>query len=175
MGLAGTNGGTERRRSDRGVSMIEVLISVVLMGTAGVAVLAALGVAATGAATNHRMAEARSWLVSASDAVTAADYVECAVAADYQDDVDAALPDHDLVAVTHVEYWNGHEFEVSCGGERLQRITLRTTDSTGGDWVVVKRTSEPPQLGGCPARLLTDGSGMVRPGITPSLEGSESC
>ncbi|MEQ9162065.1 MAG: hypothetical protein RLN74_05110, partial [Ilumatobacter fluminis] len=55
---------------DLGATFIELLVSIVLLGTAGVAVLAALSTAATGAATNRTIAEVQASLATAGDAMT---------------------------------------------------------------------------------------------------------
>lgn len=176
-------------RRDLGATFIEILVSVVLLGTAGVAVLTALATAAAGASTQRSVAEAQSSLASAGDAVSEADpdaddYLDCDanspsdIIAGYQATVDAVrAPSAAPVVVTGVEFWNStsETYGAACRfdpeGDRLQRVTLAT--DTGGsthELAVVKRPASEPTLNVGP--LPPGGSGAtMTPTPTPGLDG----
>lgn len=166
-----------RARRDRGTSFIEVLVAVVIIGTAGIAVLTALGAAATGAATNREVSEAQSALATAGDVVADADidhdtYVACARPSDYAAVAAAAAPG---VTVTDVEYWTGSAWSSSVAdcaygtGERLQRVTLSITVASAPRTLsVVKRPATDPTVGVGPLSPATGGNGFGNVTITPT-------
>jgi len=67
-------------RLDRGMSYVEVLVSVILLGTAGVAVLGAAASAARGASTQRAVADSQIVLAAASDGLSGVTPVACAQA-----------------------------------------------------------------------------------------------
>lgn len=162
-----------REERDRGATFIEILVSVVLLGTAGVAVLTALAASATGAAVQREVSTAQAALASAADAmvdVDAADdnYVACASPGSYAAVVAGASPDA-AVSVVTVEFWDPstQSYQASCmspDADRLQRITL---SSSVGDHTatlaIVKRRGGSPTLNTVPAAPTAGGSAMVTP------------
>ncbi len=68
-------------RSDRGVSFIEILVAIVLLGTVVVATLTGLRAAIVGTEVDEDHARAYAWLQAASDEIYAAAYLPCHVAA----------------------------------------------------------------------------------------------
>lgn len=67
-----------RTARDRGISLIEILVSTVLLGMVGVAVLAAFAAATRGSALSVQIADQQSRLVSSHDALAnQAGYVDC--------------------------------------------------------------------------------------------------
>jgi type II secretory pathway pseudopilin PulG len=148
MNAASSNQGAGGRRPrDAGTTYIELLVSIVLLGTVGVAVLTALGAAATGARTHREVAAVQVSLAQAGDQLTQvlpeADdtYVACATPADYEpvvESIDATL------TVTSVEYWDRTtgSFTGTCryaSGDRLQLITATVDGAAARDITVVKR------------------------------------
>lgn len=101
---------------DRGVSFVEILVAVVLLGLAVVATLTALRTTIVGSDVNKDHANAHAWLQAAADAVHAAVYEECDVDGDpdplneYQMVVDAVTVPDDWVGgtitVTDVDFWS---------------------------------------------------------------------
>lgn len=158
---------------DRGATFIEVLVSIVLLGTAGIAVLSALAASATGAAVQREVSTVQAALASAADAVIDVDagddsYVACASPSSYGPLVAGSSPDA-TVSVARVEFWNPNTqtYQSSCvssDADRLQRVTLTATD---GDQTatlsVVKRRAGSPTTNTIPAAPNTGGGGMVTP------------
>jgi type II secretory pathway pseudopilin PulG len=136
-----------RPRRDCGTTYIELLVSIVLLGTVGVAVLTALGAAATGARTHREVADAQLVLAQAGDQLTQVlpqaddSYVACAAPADYEpvvDAVDAGL------TVTSVQYWDRTvgSFTTTCrfaSGDRLQLVSATVDGHPTRTIEVVKR------------------------------------
>lgn len=86
-----------RHDSDRGISYVEVLVTVVLLGIAGVAVLGAAAGASKGATTQRAVADMQLVLASTADALTGVAPVPCTGAtAAYQVLADARLVQLDL-------------------------------------------------------------------------------
>lgn len=174
---------------DIGASFIEMLVAVVILGTAGVAVLTALAAAATGASTHRDVARAQQWLASAGDAIAdvnvdADQYVPCAQPGDYQPIVESIRSaDAPAITVTEVEYWTAAQaFDPShancdgatghyATGQRLQRVTLEATiDGVARSLTVVKRPALEPTVDIGPAAPGGgSGTGSVTPDLTPGL------
>jgi prepilin-type N-terminal cleavage/methylation domain-containing protein len=64
-------------RRDRGLTFIEVLVAIVLLGTAVVAVLAATRATIIGSTTERDHAKAHQWLQSAIGVIEAIDFANC--------------------------------------------------------------------------------------------------
>jgi hypothetical protein len=77
---------------DRGVSYIEVLVSVVLLGTAVVAILAAVRATVIASRIDSEDAKAHAWAQAAADNLGAAPRVSCAVTVGAVDPVSANDP-----------------------------------------------------------------------------------
>ncbi len=152
---------------DRGSTFIEVLIAVVLVGTVGVAVLAAMGATLRAAATHDRLATAQSRVSDAGDHLTditlvGDTYVSCATPGSYQPEVDVWA-----VTVQSVEFWNGSSWGAcsGAGSTQMQKISLGAT--VGGltrELVVVKRKAT---QAGSAGGAWNDG--MVSPDPNPGL------
>lgn len=176
-------------RIDRGSTFIEVMVSVVLLGTVGVAVLTALAAATRGAAVHRDIADAQLWLANAGDALTDddSDYVDCVtqpdpamIANQYEATIIApitAAASAPTIDIINVEFWDsvGSTYDpVVCNygppqGDRLQRITLQTTiDGETRTLVVVKRPALPVTVntGVVPTTI---GGGSVVPPLTPGI------
>ena len=171
-----------RRKRDAGVTFIEILVSVVLLGTAGIAVLTALAAAATGAAVQRDVSDAQASLATAGDALTDTpadladdDYVQCAVPADYSGAL-AGLATESVVTIQSIQYWDGAAFGNTCtaatSGERLQRITLAAATNRGSQTLaVVKRPALEPtvDLGPVPPGAAGSDGSAVTVATTPGL------
>ena len=102
---------TER---DRGVTLIEVVVALSLLGFALVGLLGGLGstVRLSVAATDQTLADTS--LQSALSALDALPYVSCATTYNLGTNV----------TVTAISYWNGTAWSPTCTGAQPQRITI---------------------------------------------------
>ncbi len=158
---------------DTGATFIEILVSIVLLGTAGIAVLSALAASATGAAVQREVSTTQAALASAADAVTDVDaaddnYVVCASPGSYAALVANASP-RATVTVERVEFWNPttQAYQSSCvsaDADRLQRLTLSASDGDRTATLsVVKRRAGSPTLNTVPTPPASGSGGMVDP------------
>lgn len=132
------------RRRDDGLSFIEVLVSVVLLGTVGIAVLVGMSTALRGTSAHDRLATVQANLSDAGDHITdvtfsgGADvnYVPCAGPSDYAAEVTPWS-----VSISSIRYWTGSGWSDSaCSGSEMQQITLQSSiEGTARELVVVKR------------------------------------
>ncbi len=114
---------------DRGETLIELLITIAIMGIAVVAILGAV-LTAVGASSLHRsQVTAVNDLRSAAETLSrtaATGYTPCATSAQ----VATGLPPGGGVTVAGVRYWNGSAFGSSCSAgsdQGLQQVTLQVT------------------------------------------------
>ncbi len=71
------NGVASTERRDRGVSLVEMLVAVTLMGTVVVAVVASVGVTVKATAYERDHAKAQQWLQAAVGVIEAVDFASC--------------------------------------------------------------------------------------------------
>jgi Tfp pilus assembly protein PilV len=119
---------------DRGESLIELLVAVLIIGTAVVAVVGGLGTAIMMSDLHRKQAG-----VAEHMKIYAAD-IESAVAASSTQYADCAMPMYPNYSsagytgtVTQVRYWNGSAFVTSCapGDPGVQRLTLHVSSPDG--------------------------------------------
>ena len=147
-----------RRRCDSGTTLVEILVSIVLIGMTVVATLGALRVSILGGTVHRDHANAHAWLQSASDVLYAAEKEDCDTAlgdggksviiATYQPVVDAvANPEgwtNSQIKVIGLEFWNAtdtdsdgiveYRFRSVCQDAinlSLQRVTLEVRSPNG--------------------------------------------
>ncbi len=122
-----------RRRGpadDRGETLLELLVALVLLGLVVVVVLSGIGTAALGAATQRTLTIFNTALSSAAGALAADQYVPCADASSYDLGTPPAGEQVSIVAVT---YWDGLDsFVATCPhpDNGLQQLSLQV--STAG-------------------------------------------
>jgi hypothetical protein len=122
---------------DRGVSFVELVVSVVILGAASVAVLTALVAATRTAEVRREVHDAHASLSAAGVAISdlRTVYVPCAAPSDPTYRAAIAVPrriapDLAPVSIAAIEYWDGDgpgRWSSTCrydDGYRLQRITL---------------------------------------------------
>jgi prepilin-type N-terminal cleavage/methylation domain-containing protein len=139
-------------RSDAGVTLIEVLVTISIMGIAFTALLGALiGIFQTGD-THRKVAVSETLVRRYADAVDTAPYVDCAEPTDYAAAVSEEPPPTGFtVQVTAVEYWDGNPNSAflgtspdACIDKGVQRVNVRVTQTDPGhgfvdNFLVVKR------------------------------------
>jgi hypothetical protein len=134
--------GTDRSHiADRGSSLVEIVITVALVGIAGTAPLVAMQTAARGAAIHQQMAAEQAALSSAAQLLTSdiGSWASCttgeaALIERYQDDIDTRTDLDIRATVSGVAFWDGTTFGPTCAasqGHRLQRIGLEVAIGSG--------------------------------------------
>lgn len=143
---------------DQGMTLIEILVSIVLIGTVVVATLGALRISILGGTVHRDHANAHAWLQSASDVLYAREKVDCsttdpdggkaAIISLYQPTVDV-VPNPETwinsqIKLTDIQFWNAtdtdndgiveYRFGNVCQDSinlSLQRITLEVRSPNG--------------------------------------------
>jgi hypothetical protein len=142
------------RRTDKGVSLVEVLVSIVLLGTAVVAMLAAVRVSVVGSRVERDHSKAHQWLQSSVGIIKDVNFEECfdptpvnkaLIMSTYQASIDsfAGKPDgfDGSINITDLDVWDGSnsqwiDFTAQsvCLDDRLlrqQRVRVEARTSRG--------------------------------------------
>jgi Tfp pilus assembly protein PilV len=122
---------------DRGESLIELLVALLIMGTTVVAVVGGLGTAIMMSDVHRKQATAAAYLntyaanIESVVAASPTQYVACATSASYPS-YNPGLPYHAEI-VNPVRYWNGtNAFTTSCAPDTgVQRLTLHVWSTDG--------------------------------------------
>jgi type II secretory pathway pseudopilin PulG len=119
-------------RRDAGETLVELLMTVVILGLATAGISGALLVSSKASSLQQQSALAQNALRSWAEQVGAAPtYTPCAVAASFGAPV-PALPTGLTASVSTVQYWTGTVFTTTCGTDTgIQRVTLRITATNG--------------------------------------------
>lgn len=171
------------RSRDEGATFVELLVSVVLLGTAGVAVLAATTAAITGARMSDEIAKSQSVIAEVADYLSDTEpenvpYSACTgpdVRAQYQAAIDGRFAGR--VEVVEVRYEDAAgDFTTACtfgAGHRLQQVELRSlVNESERSVLVVKRPVDVPTLDTVPAPPappFAGGSGQATVSLTPGI------
>lgn len=124
----------EARRDD-GLTLIELLVTVMIMGIAFVAILGGLLTAVSSADIHRKQANVQSIVRSLSEKVKSEAYKQCAVVTDYGSTFTPIQSGYST-SVLEVEYWDGDrdpsapaQFSgAPCVDHGLQRITLQVAE-----------------------------------------------
>lgn len=140
MWQTGVRLGSARR--DAGTGLIEIVISITLLGIGVVAMLTSLTVTVNASAIERDHANAHAWLQTASDVLYGLDRVDCgsqgspqevAVRTSYENDIKAiatnpeAWPPDRITVVPPVLFWDGENYQNDCFDDEsinLQLITM---------------------------------------------------
>lgn len=121
-----------RSGGDAGFSLVECLVTIALLGISVVAIVGALGTAASTTGLQARQADADAALRSGAELVKSQPYVACPLVAAY-DPSTATTSTEVSLELASLEHWNGSAFQESCpaldGG--FQRVTLRAASADG--------------------------------------------
>ena len=132
----------EGLRQERGVTLVELLIAVTLMGMAFVALLGGLGVFFRTSNTQRSTSDIDSALRTYVEQVVDAAYVNCATS------YTITPPPSGMTATVTIRYWDGQDAPAgfttgSCTTDKgAQQITVRMTQASTGTYqelTVVKR------------------------------------
>lgn len=137
-------------RSEAGTTLVELLVTVAIMGIAVVSIVAAMGTSILGTDHHRKQAQAQTVLLSAIDAVKSQStnaYQSCATAATYAPAAGVTLPagwTASVISISSVTYWNGSAFAAApCAPDtklQLVRVQVATPDGRATEFAsVVKR------------------------------------
>jgi prepilin-type N-terminal cleavage/methylation domain-containing protein len=115
---------------DAGETLIELLVTVVILGIATAGLSAGL-LAVGNASTMHRQqALAQNALRAWAEQIAAGTYTDCATTGTFAAP-SPAMPSGLTGTVTDVRYWDGASFAGSCGADTgVQKVTLTVTVAT---------------------------------------------
>lgn len=146
---------------ERGETLLEILITVVILGIAFVAILGSMGTSTAASGTHKRQVEANALLVSAADRLKSqaeTPYVSCATpaTASYVTSIQSvSLPTGAIVTpssltITAVNYWNGTDFASTntCQDAvtpriREQQITIRAASGNVTESLTIVKRDTP--------------------------------
>jgi type II secretory pathway pseudopilin PulG len=134
-------------RAERGDTLVEVLITITIVGIAFTGILAGLATAINLSGRHRGQANADVVLVSAAESVKNQAYTQCASTSSYNPASGVTLPSGwsaSNLSITSVRKWNGTSFQTSCPttdqGLQLITISATTPDNKSTESVeVVKR------------------------------------
>lgn len=137
-------------RDEAGTTLVEVLMTVAILGVGIVAIVGGMGASIIGTDHHRKQAQAHTVLLSAADVVKSQavnPYVACATTAAYTAGAGVSLPagwTTSYISVRSVRYWDGSTFAAACPSpdSKLQLIEVQvaTPDSRATESVaVVKR------------------------------------
>jgi type II secretory pathway pseudopilin PulG len=134
---------------ERGDTLVEVLITITIVGIAFTGILAGLATAINLSGRHRGQANADVVLVSAAESVKNQAYTQCASTSSYSATSGVTLPSGWVasnLSITSVKKWNGSSFVTTCPAtdQGLQLITISATtpDNKSTETIeVVKRQS----------------------------------
>jgi prepilin-type N-terminal cleavage/methylation domain-containing protein len=136
----------QRRQGDRGDTLIELLVAVVVMGIAVVAVSGGIAVSIRLSDVHRKQAQAGAYIRDFAEAVENAvqasptGYVACAGAGTYDTYYTVPSAAFTVPAPSPVRYWDGSSFGTTCGTDiGVQELTLRieSTDNLVSEKLVI--------------------------------------
>ncbi|MBI4934846.1 MAG: type II secretion system protein [Actinobacteria bacterium] len=133
-----------RQGADRGITLLELLITMVLMSLAFAAVLGGMGLFLKAANDQRSMAGLDADIRTYAEALIASPYSDCADAATYESAMQDLADSMDVVATVDVAYWDGNvpaAFGPVCStdlGVQQLTVSLRAGDGVTTDLVVGK-------------------------------------
>jgi len=133
------------RRDEHGETLIELLMTIAIIGIAAAALLGALITSVSSSGEHRTLTQEEAGLKSYADLAKQAielstgpaappAYTPCANPAAYSSIVTQTPPPGIVITISGITYWNGHSFGSSCDQETpadLQQITLLATAQHG--------------------------------------------
>ncbi|MGI5246193.1 type IV pilus modification PilV family protein [Dactylosporangium sp. CA-139066] len=114
--------------NDRGETLIELLVTVIIMGVAMVALVGGIATSIRMSDIHRKQAQAGAYLRAFGEAIAGATYVECAGTSTY-----AAYSTGDATytpTITTVRYWDGSTFGTVCAPDTgIQKVSLKVSTS----------------------------------------------
>lgn len=125
-------------RDERGLTLIELLLTVAIMGIAFASILAGVSSMFNDSDLARKSALTETWLRRYAETVDSATYVTCATPSSYSSALTPSPPTGYAVQISTVEYWDGSASAtfttsqsgcVSAGDQGAQRITVQVTNT----------------------------------------------
>jgi type II secretory pathway pseudopilin PulG len=125
---------------DTGESLVELLVTIVVLGIVTAGIAGALLATGKASSMHRQQVLAQNQLRAWAEQISAANYVPCASVGSFAGP-SPALPGDFTATVTAVQYWNGtSSFAGTCGTDTgIQRVTLQITAQTGLTAPLVRR------------------------------------
>ena len=120
-----------RLRDDGGATLIEVLVAVLVLGTAGVALLGGLFSSVAVSDTHRKETTAAAVAHDYSERIAGATYVECATPSAYSLAPAAVPVPAGYAASVDVAFWTGAGWAATCSATGLQRVTVLVSSNDG--------------------------------------------
>lgn len=147
-----------RNSRNRGESLIELLITISIIGLTVPAVLGAVMLGVSTSELDERQVQAQSLLTSWAERLAGATYTDCASAAGYEATLPygslglPGLPDGFTPSYDSVRYWSGTSWQASCTTDTgVRRVRLRMAASGPASpafettlWVTVRKPCSNP-------------------------------
>lgn len=121
------------RTGQKGLTLIELLVTVSILGVSFVVIVGGLGTAILGSDYHHRQVNADATVRTVADEVRSLEYEDCATGPFYQTELEDSgyiAPTGYDVLVSEVGYLTGDDFETTCpggGDEGLQLVKITVT------------------------------------------------
>jgi hypothetical protein len=137
---------SHRTARESGESLIELLVTVTILGVSVIAVAGAIVIGILMSDIHRKQATAgttvRDYAEAVQDAVVAGGYVGCATPTAYASPAGFSAPTgySATVVAGSVKYWNGTAWQATCGTDTgLQQLTLqvKSTDSRASEELVL--------------------------------------
>jgi Tfp pilus assembly protein PilV len=116
------------RTDERGETMIELLLAVVIMGLVVVALVGALVTSVLVSDRHRKQATAASYARDYAEAVEAAPYANCTPAP--YTSVGPTWSGY-TKSIVAVRYWSGTAWSATCAGNALQQVTVQVASTDG--------------------------------------------
>ncbi len=119
---------------DEGETLVELLVSIALLGIASIAIMASITMGLKASALSAGLAQNQNLLRNWAEVLNATPYIDCATASSYGVPIGMDVPANVDLVVTEVAYWDEGTsgFIGSCStDEGAQRLTLQTTVESG--------------------------------------------
>ena len=124
---------TRRLSDDQGASLVEVLVAVVVLGTAGLAVLGSMFTSIAVSDVHRKEATAGAVARDYSERIAGAPDLGCASAAGTYGSLASRedIPTGYTATVGPIEWWSGSAWGTACTAHGLQRVTVVASSSDG--------------------------------------------
>ena len=119
-------------QDDRGESLLELLIAIVIMGVALVAIFDGLVTSILVSDHHRKQSTAGAYARDFAEAIEKVTYANCASTSSYASPSGFTVPSGYGKSVVSVKYWTGSVWQTSCTADLgLQQVTVRVSSADG--------------------------------------------